>query len=232
VAGTTATVTGAATDAAGTITSFAVALTGPTPTSDAAAGSGASFSKAYAGLANGYYSGSVTATDSATQKTSAACTIAQFLVGPAPVIQPPTGLLVGATTASSVPLSWNAVTGAVGYNLYRNQIKITANPVTATAYTDTGLAASTSYAYQVSTVASGAVESALSAAVSATTKSAFVCTSTSASNYAHVQAGRAHDSGGYALANGSNQNMGLDNLFYTATLSQTSAGYYVIGTCP
>ncbi|MDB5934095.1 MAG: poly(3-hydroxybutyrate) depolymerase PhaZ, partial [Massilia sp.] len=48
----------------------------------------------------------------------------------------------------------------------------------------------------------------------------------------HVQAGRAHDSGGYALANGSNQNMGLDNTFYTATLAQTSAGYYVIGNCP
>ncbi|MEC5215314.1 poly(3-hydroxybutyrate) depolymerase [Actimicrobium sp. GrIS 1.19] len=232
VAGTTATISGAATDAAGSITSYAVALTGPTPANDAAAGSGANFSKAYAGLANGYYSGSVTATDTVTQKTSAACTIAQFLVGPAPVIQPPTGLLVGATTASTVPLSWNAVTGAVGYNVYRNQIKVTATPLTATAYSDTGLAAATSYAYQVSTVASGAVESALSAAVNATTKSAFTCTSTSASNYAHVQAGRAHDSGGYALANGSNQNMGLDNLFYTATLSQTSAGYYVIGSCP
>ena len=42
----------------------------------------------------------------------------------------------------------------------------------------------------------------------------------------------AHDSGGYALANGSNQNMGLNNVFYTNTLAQTSAGYYVIGNCP
>jgi len=24
----------------------------------------------------------------------------------------------------------------------------------------------------------------------------------------------------------------LDNLFYTATLAQTAAGYYVIGNCP
>lgn len=37
----------------------------------------------------------------------------------------------------------------------------------------------------------------------------FTCTTTSASNYAHVQAGRAHASGGYALANGSDQNLGL-----------------------
>ncbi|HEY4442312.1 MAG TPA: PHB depolymerase family esterase [Candidatus Elarobacter sp.] len=48
-------------------------------------------------------------------------------------------------------------------------------------------------------------------------------------NYYQVQAGRAHDSGGYALANGSNQNMGLDNVFYQTTLKQTGPNYYVIG---
>jgi poly(3-hydroxybutyrate) depolymerase len=52
-----------------------------------------------------------------------------------------------------------------------------------------------------------------------------------AANYYHVQAGRAHDSGGYALANGSNQNMGLDNVFYQTTLKKTGTNYYVIG-CP
>ena len=52
---------------------------------------------------------------------------------------------------------------------------------------------------------------------------------TTAANYYHVQAGRAHDSGGYALANGSNQNMGLDNVFYQTTLKQTGPNYYVIG---
>ena len=67
---------------------------------------------------------------------------------------------------------------------------------------------------------------------SGSTGSGFVCTATTASNYSHVQAGRAHASGGYALANGSNQNMGLNNTFYTATLAQTSAGYYIIGNCP
>ena len=44
-------------------------------------------------------------------------------------------------------------------------------------------------------------------------------------------AGRAHDSLGYALANGSNQNMGLDNVFYQTTLKKTGTNYYVIG-CP
>lgn len=52
-----------------------------------------------------------------------------------------------------------------------------------------------------------------------------------ASNYAHVLSGRAHDGGGYALANGSNQNMGLDNVYYQTTLKQTGPNYYVIG-CP
>jgi poly(3-hydroxybutyrate) depolymerase len=54
----------------------------------------------------------------------------------------------------------------------------------------------------------------------------------SGSNYSHVVAGRAHDSFGYALANGSNQNMGLDNVFYQTTLKKTGMNYYVIGTCP
>jgi hypothetical protein len=53
-----------------------------------------------------------------------------------------------------------------------------------------------------------------------------------ASNYAHTTAGRAHMSGGYALANGSDQNMGLWNVFVTSTLKQTAANYFVIGTCP
>ena len=42
----------------------------------------------------------------------------------------------------------------------------------------------------------------------------------------HVTAGRARQSGGYAYANGSNQNLGLYNTFYTATLKQTSPGYW------
>ncbi|MGN9775513.1 extracellular catalytic domain type 1 short-chain-length polyhydroxyalkanoate depolymerase [Micromonospora sp. H33] len=54
-------------------------------------------------------------------------------------------------------------------------------------------------------------------------------TCVTASNYAHVTAGRAYQSGGYAYANGSNQNMGLYNTFYTTTLKQTGPNYWVIG---
>ncbi|MFC5477347.1 PHB depolymerase family esterase [Massilia suwonensis] len=229
VSGSTITVNGAA---SGTIGSYKVVLNGPTPVNDAAAGSGSSFSKAYAGRADGYYSGSVTATDSGTGLTSNACTIGQFLVGSAPALQPPAGLAVGARTASSIALSWNASNGATGYNLYRNGSKVNAAALTSTGYTDSGLAAATAYSYQVSALGNGGVESARSASVSASTPSGFACTTTTASNYAHVTAGRAHNSGGYALANGSNQNMGLNNTFYTSTLAQTSAGYYIIGSCP
>ncbi|MEU8262837.1 PHB depolymerase family esterase [Micromonospora sp. NPDC048999] len=50
-----------------------------------------------------------------------------------------------------------------------------------------------------------------------------------ASNYAHVAAGRAYQSLGYAYAMGSNQKMGLYNTFYTSTLQQTAPNYWVIG---
>ncbi len=53
------------------------------------------------------------------------------------------------------------------------------------------------------------------------------------SNYAHVLAGRAHDSYGYALANGSNQNLGLDVYYGATKLRQTGSNYYVLdSTCP
>ncbi|NHZ33115.1 extracellular catalytic domain type 1 short-chain-length polyhydroxyalkanoate depolymerase [Massilia rubra] len=230
VSGNTATIGGAAVDAAGTIGSYRVALSGATPVNDAQAGSGAAFSIAYA-LANGYYSGTVTATSANTGQTSAPCTLPQFLVGPVPAVQPPAGLKAGSASASTIALSWSAAPGASGYNVYRNGGKVTPTPVTGTSYTDTGLAPSTSYTYQASSAA-GALESGLSAGVRASTSSGFSCSTVTASNFAHVQAGRAHDSGGFALANGSNQNMGLNNLFYTQTLAQTSAAHYVVGNCP
>ena len=231
VSGNTGTISGSATDAAGAIGSYRVVLNGPTAVNDPAAGSGAGFSIAYA-LANGYYTGSVTATSASTGKTSTACSIAQFLVGPAPALQPPAGLAVASTTASTVALTWSAASGASGYHVYRNGGRITATPVTATGHTSGGLAASTTYNFQVSSVGSGGAESALSNAVLATTRSSFTCSASTSSNYAHVQAGRAYDSGGYALAKGSSQNMGLNNTFYSKTLAQTSAGYYIIGNCP
>ncbi|MFE0345932.1 chitinase [Streptomyces griseoluteus] len=80
----------------------------------------------------------------------------------------PGGLAVSGTTSSSVSLAWNTVSGATGYNVYRDGTKVTA--VSGTSATVTGLAASTSYSFQV-TATNSAGESAKSATVSATTTS-------------------------------------------------------------
>ena len=58
------------------------------------------------------------------------------------------------------------------------------------------------------------------------------CSAATSSNYAHVQAGRAHDSYGMAYANGSNASLGLDNLFFHATLHSTTPGVWALGACP
>lgn len=150
--------------------------------------------------------------------------------GSAPGGSAPTGLAVIGTTSTSVSLSWNVVTHASSYNIYRNGSKVGSSP--STSYTDSGLIASTSYTYAVTEIDPSAGESAKSTTVTVTTQSNFACSATTANNYSQVLAGRAHDSGGFAYANGSNQNMGLDNVFYVTTLAQTAAGYYVIGNCP
>ncbi|MDQ0793684.1 hypothetical protein QFZ58_002172 [Streptomyces sp. B1I3] len=92
------------------------------------------------------------------------------LTGPGgdPVVVPaaPTGVRAGTATSSSVPLSWTAVPGATGYQVYRDGTKtLTA---TGTSTTVTGLAASTAYSFQVTAV-NAAGESARSAAVGVTT---------------------------------------------------------------
>ncbi|MCF4140119.1 glycoside hydrolase family 18 protein [Streptomyces sp. Tue 6430] len=87
--------------------------------------------------------------------------------GPAPTVpSAPAGLTVPATTSASVSLAWNAVPGATGYHVYRDGTKVTA--VTGTSATVTGLAAATSYSFQV-TATNAAGESVKSAAVTGRT---------------------------------------------------------------
>ncbi|MBS0447015.1 MAG: fibronectin type III domain-containing protein [Proteobacteria bacterium] len=143
----------------------------------------------------------------------------------------PTGVATSNATTSSMTIAWNAVSGATGYDVYRNGGKVNASPVTATSYTDTGLAPATTYGWTVAAVDANGIDGAMSAAASGTTTgSAAVCYT--ASNYAHTVAGRAHQSLGRAYANGSNQDMGLWNVFVVTTLKQTGTNYYVIGSCP
>ncbi|MEV6261708.1 glycoside hydrolase family 18 protein [Streptomyces sp. NPDC051784] len=92
------------------------------------------------------------------------------LTGPggAPVTLPsvPAGLKAGTATATSVPLSWNASSGATGYRVYRSGTKVL--DTTGTSATVAGLTASTAYSFQVSAV-NEAGESAKSSAVNVTT---------------------------------------------------------------
>ncbi|MFF1707477.1 chitinase [Streptomyces sp. NPDC058252] len=86
---------------------------------------------------------------------------------PAPTVPAtPAGLAVSSTTSSSVSLSWNTVSGATGYNVYQGGTKVQA--VTGTSATVSGLAASTSYSFQV-TATNSAGESAKSSTVTGTT---------------------------------------------------------------
>ncbi|MEU7336452.1 glycoside hydrolase family 6 protein [Streptomyces sp. NPDC007074] len=83
----------------------------------------------------------------------------------------PGGLAVGSTTSSGATLSWSASTdntAVTGYDVYRNGTKV--GTVTTTSYTDSGLAASTTYTYTVRAKDAAGNVSAASTAVSATTK--------------------------------------------------------------
>jgi chitinase len=78
----------------------------------------------------------------------------------------PEGLTVGAVTASSVSLNWQAVDGATQYHVYRNGAEVRSTDATST--TVTGLSPETRYTFEV-TAANGDGESAKSSAVTVTT---------------------------------------------------------------
>ncbi|WP_439679577.1 fibronectin type III domain-containing protein [Embleya sp. MST-111070] len=112
------------------------------------------------------YSFQVTATNSAGESPRSATVSASTTGGGTQVPATPTGLVAGAPTSTSVPLSWNAVPGATGYNLYQNGAKV--QSVTGTSATAGGLTPATAYSFQVSAT-NAAGESAKSGAVTATT---------------------------------------------------------------
>ncbi|MFE5239978.1 MULTISPECIES: extracellular catalytic domain type 1 short-chain-length polyhydroxyalkanoate depolymerase [unclassified Streptomyces] len=139
----------------------------------------------------------------------------------------PSGLTVTGVTDSTASLSWSAVSGAASYAVYRNGTKV-ATPASAS-FTDTGLTAGTAYRYTVAAVGPSGTAGAASAAVPATTSGgAAPAKCFTATNYAHVTAGRAHTTGGRTYANGSEQDMGLYNVFVTHTLRESPAGHFVI----
>jgi poly(3-hydroxybutyrate) depolymerase len=155
--------------------------------------------------------------------------------GTAPNVPPPTGLSVGEMKSDSVALSWTAPQGVAGFDVFRGTIadgpyaKVNASLVTQPRFTDTKLTADTIYFYVVRSD-NASVLSVASNEVSAKTSAAAVCFT--ATNFDHVQAGRAHDQFFLALANGSNDVMGLDNVFIVTALKETKPGSFTVATCP
>jgi poly(3-hydroxybutyrate) depolymerase len=142
----------------------------------------------------------------------------------------PTGVTAVAVTDTSVSLSWGAVSGAAGYNVYRNDARVTASPVNATTFNDTGLAAGSRLSYVVRAVDASAAEGPGSAPlVVTTTGSAPVCFRSS--NFEHVRAARATTRLGRTFAVGSGQDIGLYNVFVVTTLRQSAPGQFALGTC-
>jgi beta-glucosidase len=122
------------------------------------------------GTAYGY---TVRARDAAGNVSSASASVSATTAQQGDTTAPtvPTGLAVGATTASTVPLTWAAATddvGVTGYDVYRGTTRVTTT--TGTAYTDTGLTAATAYSYTVRARDAAGNVSTASAAVPATTQ--------------------------------------------------------------
>jgi len=88
----------------------------------------------------------------------------------------PTNLAAAAVSQTQINLSWTASTDNVSaqnqitYNLYRNGTKITTTSAGATSYSDTGLAAGTTYSYTISATDAALNTSAQSGSVNATTQ--------------------------------------------------------------
>ena len=150
---------------------------------------------------------------------------------PAPAgLAAPTGVTTSGATSSAVKLGWSAVAGATGYDVWRGPIKVNATPLTATSLTDTGLAPATLYHWTVKAVAAGGAEGPASGVAAASTiGSATLCFTDS--TYALTLDGRAYALYGYAYADGSNELMGLWNIYVNATLKQTSPGSYIVAAC-
>jgi len=189
-----------------------------------------------AGLSPGTtYSYAVKAVDSMGVEGAASNPLEVTTTG-TPTLPAPTNVKIDAVSTSSVTVSWTAPAEATGFDVFRAGAsggpfaKVNPGLVTGTNFTDTRLTGGTTYFYVVRSEDAHGGLSAPSMEVSATTDAAPICFT--ATNFDHVMAGRAYDSFFVAVANGSNQVLGLDNVFLITTLKQTGPNFYVIASCP
>jgi len=142
----------------------------------------------------------------------------------------PGGVAAAGATASSMKLSWNAVPGAAGYDVWRGAVKVNAARLAATSLTDAGLVAGTAYHWSVRAVDAAGNEGPASPPVAGTTTgSAALCFTDS--NYALTLSGRAYALYGSTYAAGSNEYMGPWNIYVNSTLRQLGPGNYVVAGC-
>lgn len=106
--------------------------------------------------------------------SSSASTSTSVTTPPAPDTQPPTAptnLIASAVSSSQINLSWNPSSdniGVTGYDVYRDNVKITT--VNTTSFGDTGLSAATAYTYFVIALDNAGNVSPNSSVASATTQ--------------------------------------------------------------
>jgi poly(3-hydroxybutyrate) depolymerase/chitodextrinase len=92
-----------------------------------------------------------------------------------PALPAPTGLTAGSPTDHTVSLSWDSVSGAAGYDVYRATVaagpfnRLTKSPQAGTSYDDSGLIAGTQYYYEVRAADTSGRDGAPSAVLSVTT---------------------------------------------------------------
>ncbi len=150
----------------------------------------------------------------------------------------PQGLVALDASSSRVALAWSPVGGAKSYNVYRASCGscayAKAGSVATPSASDSGLAASSTYFYKVRAVSTATGgESGDSAVVSRPTSAPQpYCDPYYRDNYTHTAEGRAYAYYGYAYAYGSNDSMGLWNIYSETNLIQTSSGYFAAATCP
>lgn len=89
--------------------------------------------------------------------------------GYAPVAAPQ-NVAIAATSPNAIKLSWNAVSSARGYNVYRNNVLVNSSPLATASYRDSGLAANAAYVYTVRAIASNGNQGPASEPVAATTR--------------------------------------------------------------
>lgn len=114
------------------------------------------------GLAQGStYSYAVTAVGNGAESAKSAA-VQGTTTGTPPILNAPAGLAGSSPAVGAVSLTWNVVSGAKSYNVYRNNALV--GNVTTNSFSESGLASGT-YSYAVATVNSANVEGSKSSAI-------------------------------------------------------------------